>query len=258
VLPYESLELDTTTIDPICHGDDNGLIEIVALGDYPPYLYAINEVATPIGLFEGLTAGDYVITITNSIGCEDYVDLTLTNPDLFEINISSDTTIVLGESIDLSVTSNYNVTSLVWDPEDISPCGDCLEFSFVPTSSQLYTATAINAAGCIATDEVQITIDLDDIMIYIPNVFSPTLSGVDNNFTIGAKDGLVKRVIDFSVYDRWGNLIHQVGDATELELWRGRSSSAKKINSGVYVYKLTLELLDGNSYEFIGDFLLMK
>jgi len=241
----------------MCFGDANGVIELDVIGDYPPYLFAINEVSTPERRFEGLQAGNYQITITNRQNCETLVDLSITDPELFELSLSlTDTTVVLGEDLDIEIESNYVINSLSWSPDSISPCGNCDMFNFLPLSSEKHTVTATNAHDCIAMDMFQVNINIEDLKIYIPNIFDTSASGLDSEFTVGAKDGLISRVVDFSVYDRWGNLIHQVNDTGKLNLWDGRYNG-QKVNPGVYVYLLELELLDGKQYSFSGDLFLL-
>jgi len=258
VLKEEILDLDSLLIDPRCFGESNGSIKVEVInGDYEPYNYAINEVSTSNNLFEGLSSGDYTITITNTLGCESIVAFTLEDPELFEITVPKDTCIALGENMDVVILTNQEIESIFWTPSDISPCGDCTEFSFLPLSSELYTATAYNEAGCEATDGFKVKLNIEDLGIYIPDVFDPSLAGIDDNFTIGAKEGLIKNIRSIHIYDRWGNLIHSDENTTDLRLWDGRIDG-DEVNPGVYVYLLKLELIDGNEYDFAGDVFVLK
>lgn len=258
VLGQEVLVLDTTLIDPLCHQGNDGSIELSVLNtNNQPYTYAINEVSTSLNVFQGLSAGSYVITVTNNSGCEDEVTLFLDEPDPFIISVPEDTLIALGESMDVIVDSNQPIIDLIWDPLETSPCGQCLEFSFLPLGNQQYTATAYNENNCETTDNFTVTINIDGLQIYIPNIFDPSLSGDNGGFSIGAKEGLISNVVDFSVYDRWGNLIHRVADSTDLKLWDGRVNN-KEVNPGVFVYLLTLELIDGKEYVFSDNLFVLK
>jgi len=258
VIEKEALVLDTTLVNPLCYEGTDGSISITVLNtNNQPYTYAINEVATQLNVFEDLSAGTYVVTITNSEGCEDEVSISLEQPDPFIITVPEDTIIALGETLDVTVTSNQPIINLSWDPPEISPCGDCLEFTFLPLGNQQYIATALNENNCEASDAFTVDINIDNLQIYIPNIFDPSLSGDDGGFTIGAKEGLIKSVVEFSVYDRWGNLVQHVENSTNLKLWDGRINN-KEVNSGVFVYLLNLELIDGNIYSFSGDLFVLK
>ena len=71
VLDMEQLNLDEQVQDPLCNGGSDGFIRTEVIGgSFAPYTYAINEVQTTDPLFSGLSRGDYAITITNSIGCQ--------------------------------------------------------------------------------------------------------------------------------------------------------------------------------------------
>ena len=258
VLDEEILQLDTSTVAPSCFGFSDGSIEIdIVNGLYGPYSYGINEVLTTINTFEGLEAGNYQLTIANSIGCSQTVVISLDEPEEFIIALPSDTIIKLGESLDINVMTNQSLNNLEWDPPETSPCGLCTEFSFLPLSSETYTVTGYNSSGCTTQASMNITIDIDDLEIYLPTAFFPGSSSVDDSFTIGAKEGLITSIKEFSVYDRWGNLIHSSTNSSSLELWDGRINNTRAM-PGVYVYNLEIELIDGNTYRFTDDLLLLR
>ncbi len=64
-LSYELVDLNTIS----CANGTDGLIEIAANGGTAPYSYALGGVVNTTGLFADLTAGSYVITITDANGC---------------------------------------------------------------------------------------------------------------------------------------------------------------------------------------------
>ena len=258
ILDMEQLDLETELQDPLCNGSSDGFIRAEVLNnDFAPYTYAINEVTTTDPLFLGLSRGDYTITITNNIGCEQEFMFTLDEPERFVISLPRDTTISLGETLDISVMANQVIDSLEWSPSEFSPCGGCTEFTTTPLRSGTVSATAWNPAGCQARDEFNIMVDISDLNIYFPNVFEPSLPGVDASYTIGAKEGLISNIISFSVYDRWGNIIHKVENTTDLALWDGRSDG-RPVNPGVYVYLVVLELIDGQQYTFVDNLTLLR
>ncbi len=68
----EELRIESVDITPLqCNGYENGVIRVEATGGSPPYLYALNnESMQEIPVFEGLPAGEYVITVTDDHNCE--------------------------------------------------------------------------------------------------------------------------------------------------------------------------------------------
>ena len=60
------------TVDLDCFGDSNGQISVFATGGTPLYEYSVsggNYQATQV--FTGLTAGNYTVTVRDSLGCTD-------------------------------------------------------------------------------------------------------------------------------------------------------------------------------------------
>lgn len=70
------------TIEPLCHGDINGSINIQATGGVPPLTYALNGGAPASnGLFTPLAAGTYTISMVDNQGCQFDTAVVLNQPD---------------------------------------------------------------------------------------------------------------------------------------------------------------------------------
>ena len=97
----------------------------------------------------------------------------------------------------------------------------------------------------------------------VPNAFTPNTSGPS-----GGQGGngsfndvflpLVKGVEEFNmqIFDRWGNLIFESNNSTIG--WDGYNADGKLMPAGVYVYKLTLRLSDGQRSTQIGDITMIR
>lgn len=76
------IQANVTYTEPICHGDQNGSIEIMATGGTPPLVYSINGTAfSSTNLFTNLGAGTYTIAIKDTKNCIADTLLVLTEPD---------------------------------------------------------------------------------------------------------------------------------------------------------------------------------
>ena len=252
VRPRENLDIDATLIDPSCNGFNDGSIQVnIRDGQFEPYTYSLGETSTS-PLFETLAAGEYDITITDVFGCNSSFIYVLEDPPPFTLMLGRDTTINLGDGVDISIEINQVYKELTWNPTNTSPCDQCLNFSFVPTETRAYTATAKNLNDCVASDDIFISVELGDLDIYIPNTFSPTTNDIDSKFSIASKPLLLDAISEAYIYDRWGNLIHQISDEKNTEIWDGRING-KLAMPGVYTYMLELLLVDGNNYIFAGS-----
>ena len=253
VLPDENLVLDIQAMDPLCFESMDGSIAFdVVGGNRGPYTSIIGEIAAENNQLDQLTSGDYNIIVTDSQGCTTTSMATLTDPPLLTVSLPSDTTVSLGDIIVLTPQINQVVDSVIWLPHILSDCSDCESLEFTPFFSGTHGVQVQNANGCIAYDELNIDISIDNLPIYIPTAILPTAIGADNNFTIGAKSNLITTVQSFQIYDRWGGLIHSVRNTESLNLWDGRSNN-RPVEQGVYPYVLELILLDGNLYTFMGN-----
>ncbi|HNT49988.1 MAG TPA: gliding motility-associated C-terminal domain-containing protein, partial [Cyclobacteriaceae bacterium] len=69
---------------------------------------------------------------------------------------------------------------------------------------------------------------------------------------------IVKGAEEFNmqIFDRWGNLIFESNSANIG--WDGYDKNGRVLPAGVYVYKLTIRLSDGQRSTQIGDVTMIK
>jgi gliding motility-associated-like protein len=97
----------------------------------------------------------------------------------------------------------------------------------------------------------------------VPNAFTPSPNGPSKGVP-GANtfnDVFLPQVkgaeeFNMQVYDRWGNLIFESNDSNTG--WDGYDKNGKLLPAGVYVYKLTLRLSDGQRTTQIGDITMIR
>ncbi|MBL7849295.1 MAG: gliding motility-associated C-terminal domain-containing protein, partial [Cyclobacteriaceae bacterium] len=97
----------------------------------------------------------------------------------------------------------------------------------------------------------------------VPNAFTPSTTGPS-----GGQSGngtfndvflpIVKGADEYNlqIYDRWGNLIFE-SNSSQIG-WDGYSADGKLLPAGVYVYKLTVRLSDGQRSTQIGDVTMIR
>ena len=93
--------------------------------------------------------------------------------------------------------------------------------------------TAYNELRCADSTEIPISV-LPPQNFFIPNVFTPNNDGNNDNFYIEMQEGVT--VIEFTVFDRWGEKVHD-GQYP----WDG-TYKGKPCPEGVYVYVFKLQL----------------
>ena len=97
----------------------------------------------------------------------------------------------------------------------------------------------------------------------VPNAFTPNLNGPNGGVSGNGSFNdvflpYVKGAEEFSmqIFDRWGNLVFESNNSTIG--WDGYDRYGRLMASGVYVYRLTLRLSDGQRTTQIGDITMIR
>ncbi len=108
VLGVGAMALTTTQVDNLCNGDANGVATVTPGGGTGPFTYAWNPNVSSSGTATGLTAGTYVVDVSDNFGCTASHTFTITEPPLVPINasVSGTTPICTGGSSLLVVNVN--------------------------------------------------------------------------------------------------------------------------------------------------------
>ncbi len=200
--------------------------------------------------FENLDGGEYMIEILGADGCSiDYgliIDEILTY-ELDTIELTPDFCNQGQGSIAVSLTDNGNIISYLLDnipADDSGIIGDL--------SQGVYQLQITDQNNC--STSYSLSIEEDDCPIFIPNVFAP---GETNNGRFGLKSAYDLAVDQWSIYDRWGNLVYHAtgfGINDESIFWDG-TFNGREVNAGVYVFSLTIQ---GFEQAIVGDITLIR
>jgi hypothetical protein len=85
--PATALSATSSTTNPLCHGNTTGTVTVVPTGGTGNYTYGWSNTATTQNL-TGLTAGIYILTITDDNGCSFALSDTITEPDALGATIT--------------------------------------------------------------------------------------------------------------------------------------------------------------------------
>jgi gliding motility-associated-like protein len=182
-------------------------------------------------------------------------------PDLLVVNIGQDTTIKLGETIDVETQlSFFDYYTYNWSENtgDIE-CPSCRQTTLQPVEDHKYYHVLVtSAAGCVATDSLLVTVEKDR-NIFIPNAFSPDNDGNNDIHDVysGHNVAMIKRYL---VFDRWGNLVcnkQNIPQRWKKFGWDG-TFNGQKMQTGVYVYLVEVEFIDGVVIRYSGDLSLFR
>ncbi len=140
-----------------------------------------------------------------------------------------DPTIIIGDEIHLTASSNVNVTSYLWTPSTGLSNTSIQDPIARPLTTTVYHLRITAAANCTADSNITVKV-LDGI--YIPNAFVP--SGVNNIFRIPPGTA-IKNLQYFAIYNRYGNLVFRTNDINAG--WDG-TYKGKPANQGAYTYMI--------------------
>ena len=242
---------------PTCSYLTNGEIIINATGGNPSYTFSGTNLTTnSAGLFTGLAAGTYAITITDSKGCDTTATATLIKPDTLLVSVAPTSgQVKLGDSLALTTTTNQTGTiTYAWTPDFGLSCYDCADPVFNGVYSQPYKVTVTNDSGCVATFGFEVTV-IPNYDYFIPNAFTPNGDGKNDYWQMYGNMSALKQV-DVMVFDRIGE---KVFESTDINFkWDG-TFKGQAAPLGVYVYAIKLVWLDNHSTDAVkGTITLLK
>lgn len=132
-----------------CAASNDATAEILAGGGQPPYSFSVGAAAQTTGVFTGLAAGAYQATVTDAVGCRDFVPFTITQPSaLTAALVSSIDVSCFGESDgELTVAADVGTGTAPYryaiDGLNFQTSG-----SFVALAAGNYTVTVRDANNC--------------------------------------------------------------------------------------------------------------
>jgi len=247
--------LDILITDESCRGRD-GILKIVPDISNTEIQYSIDGSNFQINdVFNSLQGNNYTGYIIDENGCIDSMQVIIQSKEGVELNKitttqeycgNSDGSIAIQAEGKLEVTLNgesFDSYDLITDLEE-----------------GVYNVTLTNESECTIDTIVEITgIDCDAIIpdksysIFIPNAFSPNGDGVNETLS-PFFDPSLYQLLQFQVFDRWGNNVFKCNDQCT---WDGMNSGEPS-PAGVYVFVMHIQDENGDISETSGDLTLVR
>lgn len=242
-----------------CNGNIAGQIQILAVGGTAPWQYGViggNLQADP--LIRNLTPGNYELVVQDANGCLSQEEIEVPEPFEPTLVIVGPKEARMGESLELiGLTDAPGNLSFEWFPKDSMSCPTCAETEVLALQTTSFRLVATDDLGCVLDAEFLLQVDRR-VNIFIPNAFSPNGDGINDVFVVHGGIG-IERMLDFSIYDRWGQQLFSRVDCPLNDPacgWSGEVDSGERINPGVYVYTCTIRLVNGELQQYSGSVLL--
>jgi gliding motility-associated-like protein len=174
-------------------------------------------------------------------GCRNSAHVTVMVQPEPDITVQpGDTSVIIGETVSLSADS-LNDVIYSWSPSDGLSCSHCTSPVAQPFQTTDYTLTTEDTNHCFSkTYNVHIEI-IEEYSLEVPTAFTP--NGDNQNDVIYVKGWGIKKLLEFRIYNRWGNEVFFSDDINRG--WDGMYNG-KIQNIDTYVYTVTVELYNGS------------
>jgi gliding motility-associated-like protein len=135
-----------------CFGGNDGSVSITANGGAPPYIYQWTPSGGNNSSATGLSAGNYICTVTDSAGCVQTITVAITQPPMLTAALSSTDANCGNNNGTANITASGGTGNYiyVWTP------GNFTTASINSLSPGVYYCTTTDSAGCGRTDSVTI------------------------------------------------------------------------------------------------------
>ncbi len=217
-----------STTDNLCHGGEEGAIDLEVLSGVAPFAYAWSTGATSQDV-NGLAAGNHSVTVTDVNGCT-YTDTYV---------VQQNNAIVIDTTLS-NYAGGYNISTWQGSNGNISTevSGGTAPYTYLwstgSTTSFLigipagwYTLTVTDANGCTTDLMVELTQPED---LEMPTGFSPNGDGANDNFIIRGLDAYPANT--FVIVNRWGNVVYD--RLNYRNDWNGENAQGQPLPDGTY------------------------
>ncbi len=249
---------------PRCHGGFDGRVLFTANGGTQPYTYTLgNRPPNGSAIQIGVSAGLYNPQILDANGCAFIVTpIEVTQPAPLQLDLGPDIQILFGQDTQLlaSVQNAQGMPQYTWNQSDSTwlSCMDCRNPSVYSLEFTRYFKVVVtDSVGCRAEDQIRISVEKPR-KVFVPTGFSPNGDFTNDLLLLHGQKNT--KVLDFKVFDRWGELLYQLQDIElndETMGWDG-TFRGQACDPGVYIWLLEVEYTDGVREVFKGNTTLIR
>lgn len=256
---YEQPEVTfSSATNNICEGNSITLTSTVTPAGSYTYSWSLpdggtwNQSSYTISNTTPLNSGQYMLTVTNVTGCNDYTTTSVTVNPLPIPGFNGDTIYFVNDTV---LNANAGYATYLWNNGVTTPS--------LPVSEEgLYTITVTTGMGCSATGSVTMLPKEKQppppppppFIIEIPTAFTPNNDGKNDIFRLVTD---YEQISSFSmtIYNRWGQMIFETNNAETG--WNGDINGEPALR-GYYSWKIIYSVNNDPPVEKNGSVMLLR
>jgi len=217
---------------------------------FPTTALSDPTVKEPTFWVDGAGIYHYVLAVQTPLGCTGLDTFSIeTRPAVNLFDVSDNFTVKYGDVAQLHADGAVYYT---WTPDRQLDFPNSSSPNVTAFDSTTFTVLGMNEWGC--KDTAYVKMDIDYTMLEtIPSAFSPNGDGRNEKFGLGSMK--FQRLIEFRVFNRWGQELYSTTDAN-----RGWDGTYKGVPQeiGVYHYIIRVTRPDGQLKTYKGDVTLIR
>jgi hypothetical protein len=273
---YSCIGTDLTVTAEISGGIPSSINNLTWYADNPsgPINPLLAQGPSTATTYTYTSIGDTTIFVdlsNSGFGCDnssDTISIDALNPAIAAFSASATSQSFFNPTFSFT-NESVNATDYIWDLGECDPQLPISElfatpnFSYNPTSVDIldytygcspgaYTVTlyATNLGYCPDSTTLNIAI-LPDVLLYIPNTFTPDGNANNQLFFPFFSDSILSNGYVFRIYDRWGEIIFETNEVPDIPTtkyntkgaWDGTrdgffSNGNKEIQDGTYTWEI--------------------
>jgi len=232
--PAETLTGSITSQTNItCAGTASGSVTLAGSGGILPYEYSLNSGPYQVsGVFDGLEAMSYTITVRDANLCTAEISVILTEPTALSVSVTvADASCpgVADGSISIAVAGGGSPYDILWSDGDVNAS----RTNLLPGT---YSVTVTDINGCTITEDIVVELAGTSGCLEIQTIITPNNDGYNDTWIIRNIDLFPNAEV--FVYNRWGELVFHSRNLLTDE-WDG-TSGGKQLPTDSYHYVLHL------------------
>ncbi|MBK9338487.1 MAG: gliding motility-associated C-terminal domain-containing protein [Lewinellaceae bacterium] len=177
----------STITNATCPGGANGRIAFTTDGLNPPYTFALTAQSNSTGIFNNLSAGDYIATVTDASGCQTQVAVTVGAPAVLSVALDPENiTCFNGDdgaatALPTGGTSPYNFS---WSDPAAQNTPKAVNLR-----TGAYTVTVTDLNGCTTTASVTLA-QPPDVLVFVTPTAAKCFGQATGLATVSASGGI--------------------------------------------------------------------